>query len=294
MTGWLKAFRSATTQMSTMKISMLLSMHAIFWGLQDHLKDILRSLPDDISPRLRSGVIAAHDKLSEYYYKYDESPLYTWAARMCSFLFSICLLINCLLVLDPRISYEGMRDDYTGDHLLANYLEDAKRDLYNHYNTHYANRVPSTSLLTALTPTTAILFKPQGSPQKLDFTSRYRKKTAVVNELTAYFNLPQEDFGSCSPVKWWFNKRGDFPNLFHLAHDILSIPGMCQVFSTSACMNNVVYIGSAIAVERIFSGGHDTISLRHASLNPETIRVLMLVKHRLQHERAAIKKALDG
>ncbi len=287
-------FHSATTQMSTMKISMLSSTHAIFWGLQDHLKDILQSLPDDISTCLRSGVIAAHDKLSEYYYKYDESPLYTWAAHKSFFLFSVHVLTNCSSVLDPRISYEGMQDDYTGDHLLADYLEDAKHKLCDHYNAHYANRVPSTSPLTVPTPTTASLFKPQGLPQKLDFTSRYWKKTAVVDELTMYFNLPWEDFGSCSPVKWWFNKCDELLYLFHLAHDILSIPGMYQVFNTSVCMSDVVYIGSAIAVERIFSGGCDIISLRHASLKPDTICVLMLVKHRLWHERAAIKKALDG
>jgi len=36
-----------------------------------------------------------------------------------------------------------------------------------------------------------------------------------------------------------------------------------------------------IEVERIFSGGRDTISLRRASLQPETIRILMLVKRKL-------------
>ena len=40
-------------------------------------------------------------------------------------------------------------------------------------------------------------------------------------------------------------------------------------------------LGSAVVVERIFSGGQDTISLHRASLKPETITVLMLVKHRL-------------
>ncbi|KAF8817343.1 hypothetical protein BYT27DRAFT_7075224, partial [Phlegmacium glaucopus] len=39
--------------------------------------------------------------------------------------------------------------------------------------------------------------------------------------------------------------------------------------------------GSAVAVECIFSGGWDTISLHHASQKPDTIRVLMLVKRRL-------------
>ncbi len=118
-----------------------------------------------------------------------------------------------------------MRDDYTGDHLLADYLEDTKRDLYDYYNSHYAGQVPSSHQPAIPTPPTAALLNPQGSPQKVNFTSRYRKKTAVVDELTAYFNLPHEDFGSCSPVKWWFNKRGELPNLFNLARDILSIPG---------------------------------------------------------------------
>lgn len=50
-------------------------------------------------------------------------------------------------------------------------------------------------------------------------------------------------------------------------------------------------LGSAVAVERIFSGGWDTISLRRASLQPETIRMLMVLKQRLRLARTAINKA---
>jgi hypothetical protein len=39
--------------------------------------------------------------------------------------------------------------------------------------------------------------------------------------------------------------------------------------------------GSAVAVERIFSGGRDTISLQRASLQADIIRILMLVKKHL-------------
>ena len=46
-------------------------------------------------------------------------------------------------------------------------------------------------------------------------------------------------------------------------------------------LKSVLSLGSAAAVERIFSGGRDTISLRRASLKPETIKVLMLVKCQL-------------
>src|ERR1700677_4554739 len=54
----------------------------------------------------------------------------------------------------------------------------------------------------------------------------------------------------------------------------------------------VFYVGSAVAVERIFSGGRDTISLRRASLQPETIRTLMLVKQRLRLAWTAIQEVL--
>jgi hypothetical protein len=43
--------------------------------------------------------------------------------------------------------------------------------------------------------------------------------------------------------------------------------------------------GSAVAVERSLSGGHDTISLRRAALKPDTIRILMLVKQKVKLER---------
>ena len=44
--------------------------------------------------------------------------------------------------------------------------------------------------------------------------------------------------------------------------------------------------GSAVTVERIFSGGRDTISLRRARLQADTIRTLMLVKKHLHLVRA--------
>ncbi|KAF8218656.1 hypothetical protein L208DRAFT_1419677 [Tricholoma matsutake] len=50
--------------------------------------------------------------------------------------------------------------------------------------------------------------------------------------------------------------------------------------------------GSAVTIERIFSGGRDTILLRHASLQPETIRTLMLVKQRLRLSCVAVDKVL--
>ncbi|KAK0199204.1 hypothetical protein DFS33DRAFT_1268384, partial [Desarmillaria ectypa] len=52
--------------------------------------------------------------------------------------------------------------------------------------------------------------------------------------------------------------------------------------------------GSAVAVERIFSGRRDNISICCASLKPDTIRVLMLVKHRLHLAHTAVNELLDS
>ncbi|KAF8221701.1 hypothetical protein L208DRAFT_1326479, partial [Tricholoma matsutake] len=78
---WLKAFQSATTQMSTFKQPMLSTTHTIFRGLQEHICQIYHNLPTSIAPKIKAGLLDAHRKLSDYYYKYDQSPFYTWAAR---------------------------------------------------------------------------------------------------------------------------------------------------------------------------------------------------------------------
>jgi len=67
-------------------------------------------------------------------------------------------------------------------------------------------------------------------------------------------------------------------------------PVSCQSHSTSTFL--IISPGSAVAVERIFSGGRDTISLRRASLHADTICVLMLVKKWLHLARAQANIAL--
>src|SRR6267154_235581 len=80
---WLKSFQSATIEMSATKVPMLSTTHAIFRGLQDDIKNILRDLPNSVSPKIKLSLIDAHRKLSDYYYQFDASPFYTWAACMC-------------------------------------------------------------------------------------------------------------------------------------------------------------------------------------------------------------------
>ena len=81
--SWLKTFRSATTQMSTTKKPMLSTTHAVFRGLQDEIRNIIRTLPPSTSPQLIKGLTDAHRKLSDYYHTFDESPFYLWSSRKC-------------------------------------------------------------------------------------------------------------------------------------------------------------------------------------------------------------------
>ena len=67
---------------------------------------------------------------------------------------------------------------------------------------------------------------------------------------------------------------------------------ICQPLFISIKLIYRLSLGSAVAVERIFSGGRDTISLRRASLKPETIRILMLVKRKLIIAREKIAAKL--
>jgi hypothetical protein len=52
----------------------MLSTHSIFSGLQKTLKDKLTALPPNSDPELVDGLTKAHRKLSDYYYKFDQSP----------------------------------------------------------------------------------------------------------------------------------------------------------------------------------------------------------------------------
>lgn len=83
VSDWLLHFRAATSQMSTTSRPMLSFTHTIFRGLQKSLKEKLAALPADSPPELVEGLTKAHRKLSDYYYKYDQSPFYIWASRKC-------------------------------------------------------------------------------------------------------------------------------------------------------------------------------------------------------------------
>ncbi|KAF5345060.1 hypothetical protein D9758_010453 [Tetrapyrgos nigripes] len=247
VTGWLKTFRAATVQMSTTKTPMLSSTLEVLRELEDDIKEIIRSLGTfDVSVHVRDALVAAHSKLSEYFYKFDESPFYTWS-----------------MLLDPRIDREALEADYEQELTLAGHLNTSRQKLRDYYTDNYLSSRTSLNMASSVDsigPSDVVHV--DGSPQK-KFKSKYHRKVdAVRDELNEFWKLSPED-STCDPITWWVGHKVTYPHLYRLALDIFCIPG------------------SAVAVERVFSGGRDTISLRRASLSAETIRLLMIAKHRL-------------
>lgn len=127
-------------------------------------------------------------------------------------------------MLDPRISYEGVKADYADDLMLSDHLEQSKSNLFDYFNENYMNtNLPAPPPPPSSSRQSAPLIA--GSPQK-SFTDRYRRKEkASINELEEYFKLPMEDFEACDPIRWWVGRRAQFPSLFCMARDVLCIPG---------------------------------------------------------------------
>jgi len=141
-------------------------------------------------------------------------------------------------VLDPRISYDALQEDFADDSTLLAQLESSKLNLRLHFDTNYnspqnssnstrLSSTPTSSLLSVTSEPTSTASNPNSSPQK-NYTARYRRKRAAVDELTEFWSMPQEDFETCNPIQWWHQRRAQFPNLYRLARDIFSIPGICS------------------------------------------------------------------
>lgn len=145
-----------------------------------------------------------------------------------------------ILVLDPRISYNALKDEFDDDFTMLNQLEDSKTKLRAHFSAKYMSSLtssrsaqlsstPSTSMLSVTSDLTTTTSQTNSSPKK-NFTARFQRKHAAVDELSEFWNLEQEDFENCNPVKWWYGRRAQFPNLYRLVRDIFSIPGMFLAF----------------------------------------------------------------
>lgn len=135
-----------------MKTSMISTTLAIFCGLQEDLKQVLCDLPEDASLQLKLGLFDAYCKLSDCYYKYDESPFYMWATCMYSFFIASVSDLIIYTILNPRISYGGMKADYGDNEALSEYLEDSNAKLVDYFKKNYMKSHGSTPIQTPRVP----------------------------------------------------------------------------------------------------------------------------------------------
>lgn len=85
------------------------------------------------------------------------------------------------------------------------------------------------------------------------------RESDLGSELQAYYRLkPQPD---CDPVKWWADRRAEFPRLSRFALDLLAIPAM-----SADC-------------ERAFSLAKLTVTSQRHSLQGSTIEKIQLLKN---------------
>ena len=100
----------------------------------------------------------------------------------------------------------GMLQDYANDLDLLAYLKSAKILLHIHYIMHYASYMPC-SLDDFANTTDTTLSATDGSPSKVNFTSRYKRKDQLSHdELEEFFKLLHEDFDACKPLQWWVGR----------------------------------------------------------------------------------------
>ena len=87
------------------------------------------------------------------------------------------------LVLDPHISYEGMKLDYASDVSLSAYLKSSKIDLYQYYEAHYAEKHSAPSQVTnpVLGPLADSSVPPHSLKKDLHCTFRGRPRPPLMN-----------------------------------------------------------------------------------------------------------------
>jgi len=144
------------------------------------------------------------------------NPLSISGPRVCLCHFQSCLA-HIPAVFDPRITYEGLKLDFANDPVLLADLNKSKLRLCEYYNKYYA---------TLLAPSRDISNVHPKSSCASDFTAHYESIIPdSIDKLEEYLKIKCKDFKKCDPLRWWRSQREDWPNLYHLACDVLCIPG---------------------------------------------------------------------
>ncbi|KAF6782650.1 transposase-like protein [Colletotrichum musicola] len=201
-----------------------------------------RGLSPTYQEHLRTSVELAWQKLSSYYTKLEESPLFP-----ASVILHPSLGISYLeAVWDEGVQLEWVRD--------------AKKGLRDYFDRWYRlEEAPDDTMVTL-----EITLPPHEDSHFRQWVQSRRSREAPrrQDELETYLRQPPQP--TDDPVKWWRGHQSTYPILSKLALDVFSIPAM------------------AADCERAFSTAKLTLTSQRHSIQPQTMGQLQLTKNWLK------------
>jgi len=194
---------------------------------------------------MRASINNAWAKLNYYYAILAESPLFAAA-----------------VILHPSHGLPFLEEVWSDQ---GQWLIDAKRDLNTYFDRWYRYEISGDPFSPSPSPGPPQLQQgPQKEPTQFEqwFKSRKPKPQGPDDEegeLQRYYRLRIDQVDD--PIKWWADRRAEFPRLSRLALDILAIPAM------------------AADCERVFSIAKLMITSQRHRLQDQTIEMMQLLKH---------------
>jgi hypothetical protein len=228
-------------------------------GLKDRLKDIDCNDPDAPEDHLVSNVNLAHTKLSKYYEKFDDAPVYYTAT-----------------ILHPHYKHHlealwKVPDNYNsaqdGRHYRDGWLSNNHRAFLQLWQDHKDNAVVATG--AANSPP---LKKPRvglsaSRSAFLQSSMEQAIKQVEVNLREDKYEvwkrhptLAEDDPLALDPIQYWQQQAKQFPVLAKFAINVLTIPA------------------AAADCERTFSELSDLLGTRRLCVKPELLAVLQSLK----------------
>uniref|UniRef100_A0A0D2XSY6 HAT C-terminal dimerisation domain-containing protein n=1 Tax=Fusarium oxysporum (strain Fo5176) TaxID=660025 RepID=A0A0D2XSY6_FUSOF len=220
-----------------------------------------RDCETDIHPRKsRLSIMAAWQKLNEYYTKLGDSTLFAAS-----------------IILHPSLGMNYLEVNWASEGQLL-WVRDAKIGLSDYLDRWYHCNRPVDEQQKMIMDTSTSLSVPRTTTEVSVFKqwikSRTAKTTVMGSELERYLRLePQE---TEDPIEWWMAHQGQFPMISQLALDILAIPAM------------------ATDCERSFSLARLTLTTQKLSMTTETLEKLQCLKNWVRHGAVKLGATIGG
>ncbi|RKK08100.1 hypothetical protein BFJ67_g18287, partial [Fusarium oxysporum f. sp. cepae] len=139
---------------------------------------------------------------------------------------------------------------------LPNQVDSILRDFRDYFDRHYAqgNQAPVSPDSPPAFHGSKLLLRTANFPKKA------RKE--APDEINLYLQMvPEEDFKEEQLLQWWLGRKTQFPRLFNMAMDLLSISAMSS------------------ENERVFSAAKLTISSQRNALHWVTVEALQCLRN---------------